>query len=54
MWILERGALDDYMRYYEEAINNTSTTMFGIWVIPADDKMCRYRKLFLGRNAETY
>jgi polyphosphate kinase 2 (PPK2 family) len=48
----ERERWDDYMHYYEEAINNT----IHIWyVIPADDKeMCRYIKNHLGRNAETH
>jgi PPK2 family polyphosphate:nucleotide phosphotransferase len=39
----ERERWDDYMRYYEEAINNTSTAYAPWYVIPADDKeMCRY------------
>ena len=39
----ERGRWDDYMHYYEEAINNTSTEYAPWYVIPADDKeMCRY------------
>jgi PPK2 family polyphosphate:nucleotide phosphotransferase len=39
----ERERWDDYMRYYEEAINNTSTDYAPWYVIPADDKeMCRY------------
>jgi polyphosphate kinase 2 (PPK2 family) len=38
----ERERWDDYMQYYEEAINNTSTD-YAWYVIPADDKeMCRY------------
>jgi polyphosphate kinase 2 (PPK2 family) len=40
----ERERWDDYMQYYEEAINNTSTDYAPWYVIPADDKeMCRYR-----------
>jgi PPK2 family polyphosphate:nucleotide phosphotransferase len=39
----ERERWDDYMRYYEEAINNTSTAYAPWYVIPADDKeMARY------------
>lgn len=39
----ERGRWDDYMHYYEEAINNTSTDYAPWYVVPADDKdMCRY------------
>lgn len=39
----ERGRWNDYMHYYEEAINNTSTEYAPWYVIPADDKeMCRY------------
>lgn len=39
----ERGRWNDYMHYYEEAINNTSTDYAPWYVIPADDKeMCRY------------
>jgi PPK2 family polyphosphate:nucleotide phosphotransferase len=39
----ERERWDDYMQYYEEAINNTSTDYAPWYVIPADDKeMCRY------------
>ena len=39
----ERGRWDDYMHYYEEAINNTSTEYAPWYVVPADDKdMCRY------------
>ncbi|HOZ75679.1 MAG TPA: polyphosphate kinase 2 family protein [Flavobacterium sp.] len=39
----ERLLWDDYMRYYEEAINATSTEKAPWFVIPADDKeMARY------------
>ena len=39
----ERELWDEYMKYYEEAINNTSTTYAPWFVIPADDKeMTRY------------
>jgi PPK2 family polyphosphate:nucleotide phosphotransferase len=39
----ERELWDDYMKYYEEAINKTSTTNAPWYVIPADDKeMARY------------
>jgi PPK2 family polyphosphate:nucleotide phosphotransferase len=39
----ERGRWDDYMQYYEEAINNTSTENAPWYVVPADDKeMTRY------------
>lgn len=39
----EREHWDDYMKYYEEAINKTSTAKAPWYVIPADDKdMCRY------------
>jgi PPK2 family polyphosphate:nucleotide phosphotransferase len=39
----ERELWDDYMRYYEEAINKTSTENAPWYVIPADDKeMARY------------
>ena len=39
----ERELWDDYMKYYEEAINNTSTKYAPWFVIPADDKeMARY------------
>lgn len=39
----ERELWDDYMRCYEEAINNTSTENAPWYVIPADDKeMARY------------
>ncbi|CAM2770511.1 PPK2 family polyphosphate kinase [Flavobacterium frigoris] len=39
----ERERWDDYMHYYEEAINKTSTSYAPWFVIPADDKeMCRY------------
>lgn len=39
----ERERWDDYMHYYEEAINNTSTEAAPWYVVPADDKdMCRY------------
>lgn len=39
----ERELWDDYMHYYEEAINNTSTKNAPWYVIPADDKeMARY------------
>ncbi len=34
----ERERWDDYMKYYEEAINNTSTEYAPWFVIPADDK----------------
>ncbi|WP_269227433.1 PPK2 family polyphosphate kinase [Flavobacterium eburneipallidum] len=39
----ERGFWDDYMSYYEEAINATSTENAPWYIIPADDKeMARY------------
>ncbi|SEA01446.1 polyphosphate:nucleotide phosphotransferase, PPK2 family [Flavobacterium gillisiae] len=39
----ERERWDDYMHYYEEAINNTSSAYAPWYVVPADDKdMCRY------------
>ncbi|WP_369752402.1 PPK2 family polyphosphate kinase [Flavobacterium sp. WC2409] len=39
----ERERWADYMHYYEEAINNTSTENAPWYVVPADDKeMCRY------------
>ena len=39
----ERNRWDDYMKYYEEAINNTSKEHAPWFVIPADDKeMARY------------
>ncbi|MGX7668247.1 PPK2 family polyphosphate kinase [Flavobacterium pedocola] len=39
----ERERWDDYMKYYEEAINKTSKTHAPWYVIPADDKeMARY------------
>ena len=39
----ERDRWDDYMQYYEEAINKTSTDYAPWYVIPADDKeMARY------------
>lgn len=39
----ERELWDDYMKYYEEAINKTSTDVAPWFVIPADDKeMARY------------
>ncbi len=39
----EREHWDEYMRYYEEAINNTSTNHASWYIIPADDKeMSRY------------
>lgn len=39
----ERERWDDYMKYYEEAISNTSKTHAPWYVIPADDKeMSRY------------
>ena len=39
----ERKRWDDYMKYYEEAINNTSKEHAPWFVIPADDKeMARY------------
>ena len=41
--LAERERWDDYMHYYEEAINNTSTDYAPWYVIPADDKeMSRY------------
>ena len=41
--LAERERWDDYMHYYEEAINNTSTDYAPWYVIPADDKeMARY------------
>ena len=39
----EREHWNDYMLYYEEAINKTSTENAPWYVVPADDKeMCRY------------
>ena len=39
----EREHWDEYMDYYEKAINNTSTASAPWYVIPADDKeMARY------------
>jgi PPK2 family polyphosphate:nucleotide phosphotransferase len=39
----ERGFWDDYMRYYEEAINKTATDIAPWYIIPSDDKdMARY------------
>ena len=39
----ERERWDDYMKYYEEAINKTSTEKAPWYIVPADDKeMCRY------------
>ena len=39
----EREHWDDYMNYYEKAINNTSTAAAPWYVVPADDKeMARY------------
>ena len=39
----ERALWDDYMKYYEEAINATSTEYAPWYVIPADDKgVARY------------
>lgn len=39
----ERACWDDYMNYYQEAINKTSTTIAPWYIIPADDKeMARY------------
>ena len=39
----ERELWDDYMKYYEEAINSTSTINAPWYIIPSDDKeMARY------------
>jgi PPK2 family polyphosphate:nucleotide phosphotransferase len=39
----ERERWDEYMHFYEEAINKTSTKNAPWFVVPADDKeMCRY------------
>jgi PPK2 family polyphosphate:nucleotide phosphotransferase len=39
----ERERWEEYMRFYEEAINKTSTENAPWFVVPADDKeMCRY------------
>lgn len=39
----ERACWDDYMKYYEDAINKTSTAIAPWYIIPADDKeMARY------------
>jgi PPK2 family polyphosphate:nucleotide phosphotransferase len=39
----ERERWDDYMKYYEEAINKTSTDFAPWYIIPADDKgVARY------------
>ena len=39
----ERERSDDYMKYYEEAINKTSTDFAPWYIIPADDKgIARY------------
>lgn len=41
--IKEREYWDDYQKYYEEAINRTSTAECPWYVLPADDKAyCRY------------
>jgi len=41
--LTERGYWDEYMKYYEEAINKTSTSHAPWYVVPADDKeMSRY------------
>lgn len=41
--IKEREYWDDYQKYYEEAINRTSTVECPWYVLPADDKAyCRY------------
>lgn len=37
--LAERALWDEYQRYYEEAINNTSAPGAPWYVIPADDKM---------------
>lgn len=39
----EREHWDDYMKYYEEAINKTSTDFAPWYIVPADDKgVARY------------
>ncbi len=39
----ERERWDDYQKYYQEAINNTSTEKAPWYIVPADDKeVCRY------------
>ena len=39
----ERERWDDYMNYYEEAINKTSNEIAPWYIVPADDKkMARY------------
>ena len=39
----ERALWDDYMKYYEEAINKTSTDFAPWYIVPADDKgVARY------------
>lgn len=39
----ERERWDDYMKYYEEAINKTSTEIAPWYIVPADDKgVARY------------
>jgi polyphosphate kinase 2 (PPK2 family) len=39
----EREHWDEYMEYYEEAINNTATEFAPWYIIPSDDKeMARY------------
>jgi len=39
----ERERWDDYMKYYEEAINSTATENAPWYIIPSDDKdMARY------------
>ncbi|MGL2964864.1 PPK2 family polyphosphate kinase [Flavobacterium sp. RSB2_4_14] len=39
----ERERWDDYMKYYEEAINNTNTDYAPWYIVPADDKgIARY------------
>jgi PPK2 family polyphosphate:nucleotide phosphotransferase len=41
--IKERERWDDYMKYYEEAINKTTTKIAPWYVVPADDKgVARY------------
>jgi polyphosphate kinase 2 (PPK2 family) len=47
----ERDRWDDYMHYYEEAINNTSSEYAPWYVVPADDK--EMAPIF-GKKCKTY
>jgi len=45
--VVERGHWDDYMKAYQEALNNTSTVSAPWYAIPADDKP--YMRLTVAR-----